>query len=91
MNRLYCGDRNPLPDGYAGYDTRYNCLRKGVGIGKAIAQNATNGNVILRKTPVAPHSHEPSFFKKIPWYIYLIIGLLVLIIIIIIVLYIFRK
>ena len=30
---LYCGNREPLPEGYDDYDTRYNCLRKGVGVG----------------------------------------------------------
>ena len=31
--RLYCGSREELPDGYDGFDTRSNCLRRGVGVG----------------------------------------------------------
>jgi hypothetical protein len=31
--KLYCGDKEILPQGYAGFGTRYQCLRKGVGTG----------------------------------------------------------
>lgn len=29
--RIYCGMRNPLPQGYDRYGLRYQCLRKGYG------------------------------------------------------------
>lgn len=31
--RLYCGNSEELPAGYDGFDTRSNCLRRGVGVG----------------------------------------------------------
>jgi len=31
--RLYCGNDNELPGGYDGFGTRYDCLRKGIGVG----------------------------------------------------------
>lgn len=31
--KLYCGDKTPIPEGYKDYDTRYNCLKKGIGVG----------------------------------------------------------
>ena len=37
---LYCGNKTVLPNGYEGFDSRYNCLRKGVGVGKGIATAA---------------------------------------------------
>lgn len=45
---LYCGDKAVLPNGYEGFDTRYNCLRKGVGVGKGIATAAAFRN---KRTP----------------------------------------
>lgn len=36
-DRSYCGNANVLPNGYARFGTKYECLRKGVGIGKCIA------------------------------------------------------
>ena len=35
--KLYCGD-NELPDGYVGFDTLPNCLRRGVGVGLAMPE-----------------------------------------------------
>ena len=35
--KLYCGD-GELPEGYAGYDTMPNCLRRGVGVGLAMPE-----------------------------------------------------
>ena len=34
--RLYCGDKQDLPDGYDGFGTKQQCMRKGVGIGMAM-------------------------------------------------------
>lgn len=31
--RYYCGDNQVLPQGYIDFDTRNNCLKRGVGIG----------------------------------------------------------
>ena len=55
---LYCGDKAILPAGYAGFDTRYNCLRRGVGVGKMLQCRV-----------------------GIPWYVFLVIGLLLLILV----------
>lgn len=56
---MYCGDKAILPPGYQGFDTRYNCLRRGVGVGKML--NCQR--------------------RQVPWYVFLIIGLLLLVII----------
>ena len=37
-DKLYCGDTNILPEGYAGFDTLPNCLRRGVGVGLAMPE-----------------------------------------------------
>lgn len=34
QQRVYCGTRDPLPLGYERIGTPYECLRKGVGVGK---------------------------------------------------------
>lgn len=75
MPRLYCGNREPLPEGYDGYDSRYNCLRKGVGIGLYKIQQPPPPNGI----------RTPSFWTKVPWYIYLLIALSIIILIILII------
>ena len=36
--KKYCGDHMLLPDGYTRYGTRYECLKKGVGVGLMIAE-----------------------------------------------------
>lgn len=35
---LYCGDKQELPQGYDGFDTRYNCLKKGIGVGRSLRE-----------------------------------------------------
>lgn len=34
--KLYCGDKYPTPDGYDGVDSKYGCLKKGIGVGIGI-------------------------------------------------------
>ena len=34
--KLYCGDKYPTPDGYDGVDSKYGCLRRGIGVGMGI-------------------------------------------------------
>jgi hypothetical protein len=74
MPVFYCGDREPLPEGYDGYDTRYNCLRKGVGIG-------------LNKRMRRPEKRPGGFFST-KWG-YVLIGFLVLLLIVIFLLILF--
>jgi hypothetical protein len=37
--RIYCGDKNDLPDGYDRMGSLVHCLQKGIGIGKRITAN----------------------------------------------------
>lgn len=37
VEKLYCGE-GELPEGYAGFDTLSNCLRRGVGVGLAMPE-----------------------------------------------------
>ena len=78
QQRLYCGDKVPLPLGYGGYDSRLNCLRKGVGIGLYSVRNrngppANNNNALL------------SFWKRVPWWVWVILLLLLVILIILLI------
>jgi hypothetical protein len=36
---MYCGNREILPDGYANFGNRYNCLKKGYGVGRGILKD----------------------------------------------------
>lgn len=36
--RLYCGNAEELPEGYDGFDTLSNCMRRGVGVGLHMPQ-----------------------------------------------------
>lgn len=72
---LYCGDKPILPPNYEGFDTRYNCLRKGVGVGKYLAASATG-------TATATTTRRLS---TIPIYVYIIIGLLIIIIVLLLI------
>lgn len=36
--KKYCGTDLLLPDGYSRYGTRYECLKKGIGVGLLIAE-----------------------------------------------------
>ena len=47
--RGYCGTQPLLPDGYTHFGTGYECLRKGVGVGKALAENRRLAPVILQQ------------------------------------------
>jgi len=70
--RLYCGDKAPLPPGYGGYDSRFNCLRKGVGIGLYSARN--------RNGPPPPNNNNArSFWRRVPWWVWVVLLLLLVI------------
>ena len=36
---MYCGTRDILPDGYDNLGNRYNCLKKGYGVGRGILKD----------------------------------------------------
>ena len=79
--KLFCGKRrDTIPPGYSGYDTEYNCLRRGVGVGLSIARN---GRLPRR----APQSSN----KNIPWWVILLIILLILLVVVIIIILVWRK
>ena len=67
MPPTFCGNP-PAPNGKV-MGTSYECLRKGVGVGKYLLANG-NGNRSI-----------------IPWYIYLIIGLLLIILTVLLIFY----
>jgi len=37
--KMYCGTRDILPDGYDNLGNRYNCLKKGYGVGRGILKD----------------------------------------------------
>ena len=79
--RLYCGNKTPVPEGYAGYDTRLNCLRRGVGVG-----------LYRRGTLSAPQANkkQPTFFQRVPLFIWILLGALVVTSIVLLILYIIK-
>jgi hypothetical protein len=49
--KLYCGDKYPTPAGYDGVDSKYGCLKKGVGVGMGIQrrkglESKTDGKIV---------------------------------------------
>lgn len=82
--KLFCGNiREPpdtLPDGYEGYDTQYNCLRKGVGIGLYLSRNGRQRN----RVPPIPIASSTT--TRLPWWVILIIIMLVIVMLLIIIL-----
>lgn len=95
-NRLYCGNKDPLPLGYSGYDTRLNCLRKGVGIGLYRVANNNNNTGQRRSTaitvaPLPSVTTTTTMVTSTPWWVWLIIGLVFFILVIFILCLIFSK
>jgi len=43
---MYCGTREMLPDGYDDFGNRYDCLKKGYGVGRGILKDKIN-NIIV--------------------------------------------
>ena len=80
---LYCGDKVQLPVGYDGFDTRYNCLKKGIGVGKNIVRRDLNGGT--RVAPPVACTCPPAGPRKTPWYMYVLLALLVVIVILLLV------
>lgn len=83
MERFYCGNKNPVPPGYAGYDTRWNCLRKGVGVGLyRLRQGKSIPSAINDKYP-------PGFFtwRNLPWYVWILLTVLFIALIVFMILY----
>lgn len=65
MERLYCGDKQVLPQGYTGFATRYTCLRKGVGIGLYKIRDK-NGNGSTR----IPQRAARPWYQIMPWWVW---------------------
>ena len=89
--RLYCGNKNPVPPGYAGYDTRFSCLRKGVGIGlykirRDAQAGAVGNNGILPPPRVMVQQRlvpAKTWWSQVPWWGWaILLGLVVLVILI---------
>lgn len=53
MVRIYCGTQVQLPDGYDSRGTRYQCLRKGIGIGLHLVNQAP---------PMRPAQPQPRLY-----------------------------
>ena len=53
LKSFYCGDNDDLPDEYERRGSRYECMRKGVGVGMGIKEKQiyTKYNLSLRKRP----------------------------------------
>jgi len=77
FRKLFCG-KDVLPPGYDGYDSRYNCLRKGVGVGLYLSKNRKDSGASV-------------FYKQIPWWVILILVILIIIVILLIIVLIFFK
>ena len=61
MPIVYCGTKLPIPLNYLRWGTPYECLRKGVGVGKYLVpprhlNNANNANIIhdMNNNPIMP-------------------------------------
>jgi len=72
-DKVYCGDKTALPAGYTDFGSRFRCLRKGVGVGLYV---------------VSRDKMKKTWYRFVPWYIWLFIavlfvGIVVLIIILI--------
>jgi hypothetical protein len=78
--RLYCGNKTPVPEGYAGYDTRLNCLRRGVGVG------------LYRRGQIPPQANKkpPTFFQRVPLLIWILLLCLVVTTIVLLILYLIK-
>ena len=46
-SKIFCGTKINLPQGYKKFGTRYECLRKGVGVGKFVIPNIKNKKLII--------------------------------------------
>jgi len=89
--RLYCGNKNPIPQGYDGYDNRYNCLKKGIGVGLNRNNNAGPNN----NNNAGPNNNnnQVNVLRRMPWWGWLLIVfmiILLIIILILIILFIFK-
>lgn len=81
--KLFCGKRrDTIPPGYSGYDTEYNCLRRGVGVGLYIARN---GRAPRRSSDSKKTS---SLFS---WWVILLIILLILLVVVIIIILVWKR
>lgn len=93
--RMYCGNKDPLPPGYQGYDTRLNCLRKGVGIGLYRIPNANGPRMATNTTSAAPTfatmpTNRKTWWLGTPWWVWVLLVLSLVVLIVLLVL-LFRK
>lgn len=51
MVKIYCGDQRPIPIDYEREGTRYQCLRKGIGVGLHLD---LNGRTLPQSDPNRP-------------------------------------
>ena len=68
--KIYCGDRNNLPDGYDRFGNLSQCLQKGVAIGKR--QRALDGNGVENNNVI-----RYLFYGKFKYYINFILLLII--------------
>jgi hypothetical protein len=87
MERLYCGDKVPLPPGYTGYATRFRCLRKGVGIG---LYKVRNGQQQAPPPPLLPICIQRPWWTMVPWWVWFFVVLLFLLLVVLVVWFSFR-
>jgi hypothetical protein len=75
--KLFCGKRRDvIPPGYSGYDTEYNCLRRGIGVGLYLSRN---GRPPPRPTII------PKSSSTMPWWVIVLIVFAILLMTILIV------
>jgi len=82
--KLYCGDKPLLPQGYSDFGSRRICLRKGVGVGLAISR---------QRGPTATNKYKNTirpWYYGIPWWVWLSLFCLLILLILVLVL-VFRK
>ena len=60
--KLYCGDKERLPEEYTGFGSRRDCLKKGVGVGLHITPHVFTTGDILDLLEVL-HIHKSEFRK----------------------------
>jgi hypothetical protein len=69
MVKIYCGTADPIPEGYTDKGTRYQCLRKGIGVGlhlpaeriAALVERPSSPS--LEKNATKPSVAKPSITK----------------------------
>lgn len=79
--RVYCGTKTPIPSTYQRIGTPYECLRKGVGVGKYLVPSTNNPSTNNPSTNNSSTIPNIAIRVTTPWWVYLLFTLLIIAII----------